>query len=292
MRTSPAFLLAASTTVLTACQTNPAPAAPGAQGAHEAEQAALARACAPGAGAVVSDELRRRVSQAGALGVLVRLNAAAGSVAAIAQSQKRLLTDLAARTSVQIAGDPASSQDSAGLFTPPPGVPALDLAAEIGVIRNRYVGVNFALLPASAGGGDHTIPLNLFDDAVFVGVVERVESAPSGPTLVGRLQGHENSSMTLVTYDGVMMGSVSAPNGEYQIRYAGNGVHAVRQFDASRLPRELPPLAPGGGAADTQAYAVIQTYTSVPLIGLRVTPRALDALAASPEVACVGELGR
>jgi hypothetical protein len=41
-----------------------------------------------------------------------------------------------------------------------------------------------------------------------------------------------------------VIGSVTAPTAQYQIRYAGNGVHAVREFDTAQLPRELPPQNP------------------------------------------------
>jgi hypothetical protein len=272
---------------LAACQTNPQPAAPGGPGPVEAEQSALARACTPGSGPAVSDDLRRRVAAAGSLAVLVRLRVpgADPSRAAIARGQQTLLDELASTaTSTTAMGD------TAGLFTDPPGVPALDLARDVGVIRNRYVGVRFGLLPGSLGSEPQTLALNLFDDAVLTGVIEQVDSTPSGSTIVGRLQGIENSSMTLVTNDGVMIGSISTPAARYQIRYAGNGVHAVREFDTSQLPPELPAVpAPGGTGGSSQTFAVTATFTTVPLLGLQVTARALEALAVSPQVACVGE---
>lgn len=294
-RSNSALLLITVVTTLAACQANPVPAAPGAQVPLEAEQSALARACTPGAGPAVPDGLRQRVSAEGSLAVLVRLRVPGtpaaqdpGYLAAIGGAQQKLLAELAASAATRTAAMP----DSAGLFTAPPGVPAVDIAGEIGVIRNRYVGVNFGQLPASLGSGSQTLALNLFEDAIFTGVIEQVEAQPSGPTIVGRLQGIDGGTMTLVTIDGVMIGSITTPTTAFQVRYAGNGVHAVREFDVSRLPRELPALPPEGGTAASQPFAVTGTFTTVPLLGLRVTASTLDALSVSAQVACVGEDSR
>lgn len=294
-RSNSAVLWIPVLTTLAACQANRLPTAPGAQAPPEAEQSALARACAPGAGPAVPDGLRQRVSAAGSLAVLVRLRVSGtgsaqdpGYLAAIGGAQQKLLAELTAST-----GTPAVAMpDSTGLFTAPPGVPAVDIARETGVIRHRYVGVNFGQLPASLGSGPQTLALNLFEDAIFTGVIEQVEPSPAGPTIAGRLQGIDGGTMTLVTIDGVMIGSVTTPTTAFQVRYAGNGVHAVREFDASQLPRELPAVPPPGDTTANQPFAVTETFRTVPLLGLRITASTLDALSVSAQVACVGEDSR
>jgi hypothetical protein len=136
-----------------------------------------------------------------------------------------------------------SAQTSARLFTNAPGEPAIDTSRETGVVRNRYVGVDLAILSTATPG--RTIGLNLFEDVLFNAVVDSVEtSGPGSSTIVGHLDGLDGSTVTIVTSEGVVIGSITAAKGQYQIRYAGNGVHAVREFDTSQLPREHPPQSP------------------------------------------------
>lgn len=102
------------------------------------------------------------------------------------------------------------------------------------VVRHRPVQLNAALLPAARTPGA-LLNLNLFPDVAFVGQVERVESRlESDYTLVGRLQGDEYSSFTLVVNNGVMVMNVRpGRQGLFEVRYLGDGVHEVRQADES-----------------------------------------------------------
>lgn len=136
-----------------------------------------------------------------------------------------------------------SAQTSTRLFTNAPGEPAIDTSRETGVVRNRYVGVDLVILSTATPG--RTIGLNLFEDVLFNAVVDSVEtSGPGSSTIVGHLDGLDGSTITIVASEGVVIGSVTTPTAQYQIRYAGNGVHAVREFDTAQLPRELPPQNP------------------------------------------------
>jgi hypothetical protein len=136
-----------------------------------------------------------------------------------------------------------SAQMSNRLFTNAPGAPAIDTSRETGVVRNRYVGVDLAILTAAAPG--RAISLNLFDDTLFTAVVDGVEtSGPGSATITGHLDGLDGSTVMIVANEGVVVGSITAGKAQYQIRYAGNGVHAVREFDTAQLPREHPPQRP------------------------------------------------
>ena len=84
------------------------------------------------------------------------------------------------------------------------------------------------------------LTLNLFEDAVFTGLVERTAPTFSGgQSLSGPLAGIEMGTMTLVVNGEVVAGTVRTPEATYRIRPAGNGLHAVSQID----PSQLPPLA-------------------------------------------------
>ncbi len=78
--------------------------------------------------------------------------------------------------------------------------------------------------------------LNLFDDAVFTGIVEHVEPTASGHALWGSLEGVELGTMTLVVNGKVVVGTVRTPNGVYTIRTTGDGTYVIRQIDESSLP--------------------------------------------------------
>ncbi len=81
------------------------------------------------------------------------------------------------------------------------------------------------------------LTLNLFEDAVFTGLVERTAPTFSGGrALSGRLAGIEMGTMALVVNGDVVAGTVRTPEATYRIRPAGNGLHAVSQVDLSQLP--------------------------------------------------------
>ena len=87
------------------------------------------------------------------------------------------------------------------------------------------------------------LTLNLFDDAVFTGLVERTAVTFSGgQSLSGRLAGIEMGTMTLVVNGDVVAGTVRTPEATYRIRPAGNGLHTVSQIDPSQLPPPGEPI--------------------------------------------------
>ena len=126
-------------------------------------------------------------------------------------------------------------------------------------MRRRLVTIDFKMLTraqASAArperrttalraGSPATLTLNLFDDAVFTGIVERTAPTFSGGYAVsGRLAGEPPGTMTLVVNGKVVAGTVRTSLATYRIRSAGGGLHAVSQVDPSKLPEGGEPLKP------------------------------------------------
>ena len=108
------------------------------------------------------------------------------------------------------------------------------------VIRSRTVEVSFDLLPddVAADGAPTTLELNLFSDVFLTALIDEID----GDTYIGHLNGYDDSLLVLVTTDDVMIGSVTTGSAQYQIRYAGNGIHMVREVNTAALPAENPPV--------------------------------------------------
>jgi hypothetical protein len=121
-------------------------------------------------------------------------------------------------------------------------------SGEATVERTRLVEVNFDQLIAPDGTPhspqpDGILILNLFEDVTHTAVLERVDSNPGGGfTWLGHLQDVPWSQVTLVVHEGVMVGNVISPEGIFQVRYAGEGIHAVSEIDQSAFPPEMDPV--------------------------------------------------
>jgi hypothetical protein len=147
------------------------------------------------------------------------------------------------------------------------------------VTRGRPVTIDVIGLASLMRQPGDTLELDLFDDASFVGVLERVETrSPDSYTLMGRLAEEEHSSFTLAVKSGVVVANIRVPTKQayYQIRYLGLGVHVIREIDQSEFPAcgvgpEMgppPPAqpAPNGGPGrscddDGTAIDVLVVYT-------------------------------
>ena len=87
-------------------------------------------------------------------------------------------------------------------------------------------------------GGSMALRLNLFDDVVLTGMIDRRTPTYSGGyALSGRLAGVAGGSVTLVVNGSVVAGTVRIPGTTYRIRPAGSGRHAILQVDPSQLPQ-------------------------------------------------------
>lgn len=126
------------------------------------------------------------------------------------------------------------------------GGPGLSAVSDSITLRRRLVAIDFGQLapPAGAAPGaagavapSGVLRLNLFDDASFTGLVERVAPTFSGGyALSGPLAGVEMGTVTLVVNGEVVAGTVRTPEATYRIRPAVGGLHAVSEVDLSRLP--------------------------------------------------------
>jgi hypothetical protein len=88
--------------------------------------------------------------------------------------------------------------------------------------------------------------LNLFDDVAFTAKLDRLEAAGSdGYTWIGHLEGIDHSQVVLVIGGGQMAGNITLPDEFYQVRFAGNGVHAIYRIDQTAFPPEDDPILPG-----------------------------------------------
>src|SRR5579884_4487016 len=185
------------------------------------------------------------------------------------------------------AGPTATAQ--APLFSDTTGQPALaDGAFGRAVVRNRYVDVNFPQLdaavrtPASQSSAlqMNLFPFvsNLFPDVSITAVRDRVEATRSGQGVIwlGRAQGVADSAITLVSEGGVLVGNIQVGNRFYQIRYAGNGVHAIQEVNSRLYPDEQPPLqltAPGAAPLPSAAgtSAIGGRATGAPASGAKLS---------------------
>lgn len=105
------------------------------------------------------------------------------------------------------------------------------------VARHRPVQVNFAAL-AQAQVAGAILQFNCFADESFVGRVESIErQSESSFTLSGRLEDTPFSSFVLVANGEVaVMNLRPGPEGLFQLRYLGNGIHDVRKIDERQFP--------------------------------------------------------
>ena len=141
------------------------------------------------------------------------------------------------------------------LFAPHSGpTEGIEQAQTPRVTRRRFVRVEFNLLygtndpsePKAATRG-HFL-LNLFDDATFKAVLNRREvRSDKSFTWFGRVEEIEDSQITLVVEDSVLVGNVRVHDAAYQVRYIGEGVHAVNHIDPRTYPPESAPVVVPGG---------------------------------------------
>jgi hypothetical protein len=115
-------------------------------------------------------------------------------------------------------------------------VPAFDATTT----RGRMVNIDFAAIKAGTAKNNAdvatTLSLNLFDDANFTAVLDRIDQIDGGFVWVGHLQGVEMSNVTLVIRHGQMAGNISMADHFFQVRYAGGSAHVVREIDQSLFP--------------------------------------------------------
>ncbi len=108
-------------------------------------------------------------------------------------------------------------------------------------LAGRLAGVDFGQL-SQAIESSTPLVLNLFDGALFTGIVEEVQATSAGHALWGKLEGVELGTFTLVANGSVLSGAVRTPNAVFTIRTLGDGKYVIRQVDESSLPPLGEPL--------------------------------------------------
>ena len=157
----------------------------------------------------------------------------------------RLIAAATGAVLLALTAPPVEAQPD-DLFTPvnetPPSGPLADIT-----LRSRVVTVDLGQLDrAQAAVADPpapgtTLTLNLFDDTVVTGLVERTAPTFSGGYAVaGRLVEEPLGTMTLVVNGETVAGTVRLSGEIYHIRSVGDGLYAVSEV-------EEPPLDCGVG---------------------------------------------
>jgi Ca2+-binding RTX toxin-like protein len=110
------------------------------------------------------------------------------------------------------------------------------------VKRQRLSNVNFGLIDDPQQDVDErSLNLNLFNDTFFDVIIDKVQTSSNGESWVriGRIQGALDDSEVILTNsknDGVAIGNIRYKDKFYQIRYAGNGLHSIREIDQAAFP--------------------------------------------------------
>ena len=103
-------------------------------------------------------------------------------------------------------------------------------------LRWREVSVDTGMLARAAVSETATVTLNLFEDTVLTGTMERrTPTSSGGVALFGRLAGIEEGTVTLVVRGNVVLGTVRIPGSTYRIRPSGPQRHTIVQIDPSRF---------------------------------------------------------
>ena len=104
---------------------------------------------------------------------------------------------------------------------------------------------------SSAPGASASVTLNLFDDVVVRGVVERTAPTFSGGySRSGGIVGEPLGSVTLVVNGETVAGTVRLPGATYDIESVGEGRYAIRQIEEPPLQCAVPETETGVGSPD------------------------------------------
>ncbi|MEG4802837.1 FG-GAP-like repeat-containing protein [Microcoleus sp. ARI1-B5] len=110
------------------------------------------------------------------------------------------------------------------------------------VKRQRLSNVKFDLIDKpQLDLDDRSLNLNLFNDTSFDVIIDKVKTSYNGESWVriGRIKGALDDSEVILTNskkDGVAIGNIRYKDKFYQIRYAGNGLHSIREIDQAAFP--------------------------------------------------------
>jgi hypothetical protein len=104
------------------------------------------------------------------------------------------------------------------------------------------IGAPAALWPVAPA---RSLALNLFADADFTAVLDRVETVSTlGHAWVGRIPGAEGSQVIVGVSAGILTASVDTGSAQYSVRLSPTGRYRIAQVDSSALQPFAPPISP------------------------------------------------
>ena len=121
---------------------------------------------------------------------------------------------------------------------------SVEPAASPTLRRQRRVEIDFArVFPGgdgrSAARATDQLTLNLFPDVCVTAVRDRATDLGRGQVQwEGHVPGGSPGTATVIVDDGLMVGTIRIARDVYEIRYLGDGVHAVTDVDTSSFPRD------------------------------------------------------
>jgi hypothetical protein len=88
----------------------------------------------------------------------------------------------------------------------------------------------------------NAILLNLFPDASYEAVLDRVDRIGGSVVWVGHIANRDSSSVTLSVENKTVYGRITLAEQVYVVRFVRDGVHAILQIDPAAFPPERPPI--------------------------------------------------
>jgi hypothetical protein len=112
-------------------------------------------------------------------------------------------------------------------------------------IRSRYVTVDVDQIgnPDIVGTANRTLLLNLFPDASYEAVLDRVDRIGRSVVWVGHVSNSNSSSVTLSVESRTVYGRIVVGRDVYIVRLLKDDVHVIVQMDPAAFPGEKAPIA-------------------------------------------------
>jgi hypothetical protein len=191
-------------------------------------------------------------------------------IAAAADSDPTLSTACAAAAPMAPPADLLALQNAAGLFiapaNPPPVPPSQTNRRTVSRVRFAEIDFSAAAASASPSVSGGSLLLNLFDDATWVAINDRVEphvASPTGYTWIGRILGKPASEVILSFDQGTLHGHINLVDQLFAVEYSGNGgLHYVLELNPANFdPCGGGLLPPANTPAPVEAAPVAEGET-------------------------------
>lgn len=164
-------------------------------------------------------------------------------IARVADSDPTLSAACAAAAPIMPPADLLALQNAAGLFitpaNPPPVSPDLTSRQTVDRVRLAHIDFNAAAASANPSVSGGSLLLNLFDDASWIAINDRVEphvASPTGYTWIGRVLGKPASEVVLSIDQGTLHGHINLGDQLFAVEYSGNsGLHYVLELNPANF---------------------------------------------------------